>query len=470
MGELDFSVPDYIFEGTGSLDIQGSGVVTVPAGTTTISTVISGLGGIQKEGPGTLVLGGANTVSGPLRINSGVLVLHRDAMTEYSGDTIITGTGTLRKTGAGEVSWGPARANFALGAGSLIDVQEGIFKGASYSNDDWTANKSDLNVGPDGTFRGTEANVRVNVLTGSGKISSGFNAAIYSTFTFGVENGTGTFDGVLADDLAPASYTKTGTGTQILTGFHTYTGSLTVNGGTLEVTSDSLPDAGAVRLATGGVLHLNHSTTDVVARLFINGAQAKKGKWGKVGSVAASQADFETALITGDGILEVTMAPPYDDWAELQITGIQAGADAAPGADADQDGQTNLTEFALNGNPLSGSTNDRVHGQTATVGGQTVLTLTLPVRPGAVFSAATAPEAGGLVSNVVDGVVYRIQGTLTDFSAWPLAITEVTGDDATAIQAGLNPPDEGWTFRTFRVPGNVSGAPAGFLRAKISTP
>jgi hypothetical protein len=55
-----------------------------------------------------------------------------------------------------------------------------------------------------------------------------------------------------------------------------------------------------------------------------------------------------------------------------------------------------------------------------------------------------------------------------DLDTWLLDIDEVTGPDATAIQAGLPALSSGdWTYRTFRSPGPVTGDPAEFLRAKI---
>ena len=142
-----------------------------------------------------------------------------------------TGTGTLRKTGAGELVWGGPAATFALGAGSLIDVQGGTLTGGSFGNEDWTNNLSGLNVSAGASFDGVEANVRVDALTGSGTITSGYPGAGYANFTFGVNNGSGTFSGVLADRYSAGSFVKTGSGTQTLSGANTFAGTLTVNGG-----------------------------------------------------------------------------------------------------------------------------------------------------------------------------------------------------------------------------------------------
>jgi hypothetical protein len=64
-------------------------------------------------------------------------------------------------------------------------------------------------------------------------------------------------------------------------------------------------------------------------------------------------------------------------------------------------------------------------------------------------------------------VTYTIEAG-DDLGSWTLDVDEVTGADATAIQAGL--PDlsgAGWSYRTFRSPGTVSGDPREFIRARV---
>lgn len=157
--------------------------------------------------------------------------------------------------------------------------------------------------------------------------------------------------------------------------------------------------------------------------------------------------------------LVYTAAPgtPYDDWATLKTLD---GTNNAKGDDPDGDGQSNLVEFALDDEPLSGAASGKLAGKIASVGGNEVLTLTIPVRDGATFAGATAQTA------TVDGVVYRIEGG-NNLGTWDLAISEVTGGDAATIQAGLPALSTGWTYRTFRTPGSVDDDPAEFIRVQI---
>jgi hypothetical protein len=167
------------------------------------------------------------------------------------------------------------------------------------------------------------------------------------------------------------------------------------------------------------------------------------------------------------GVLTLVSTDAYASWATAKglIGSPGSSTDPAKSADPDGDGKNNLYEFAFDGNPLSGANDGKIVGKIGTVGGNQVLTLTLPVRNGAAFS----PDAGtDQLSAPIDALYYRIEGdeTLVPFSD---AITEVgAGAELTAIQTGLPGLTTGWTYRTFRAPGAVQRVPKSFLRATIS--
>jgi hypothetical protein len=159
--------------------------------------------------------------------------------------------------------------------------------------------------------------------------------------------------------------------------------------------------------------------------------------------------------------LTVPTGTPYDQWATDK--GLD-GSNNGKLADPDNDGLENILEFALDGGPLSAARDGKTRVAVADVDpGAPVdlaLTLTLPVRNGAVF---TGP--GDLVSAAVDNVVYTIQGstTLSDFLS--LNVTEVTP----ALSAGMPALSTGWGYRTFRVPGTPGSSEAkGFLRVNVA--
>jgi autotransporter-associated beta strand protein len=246
--------------------------------------------------------------------------------------------------------------------------------------------------------------------------------------------------------------TKTTAGTLILHAA-TYTGNTTVADGTLQLTGTNLPDSSALVIGTGtgspAMLHLPDAGSDTVATLIIDGVTMPAGLYGSTNSGGA---------ITGSGTIEVTA---FSTWIQ-SFPGI-SGAAGNPLADSDSDGLNNIAEFALDGNPVSGASTGKVVGRTVTVGGNPALVLTIPVRQGAVFSGTT-----DLVSNPIDGVIYKIEGS-GQLNEWDLTISEVAGPDATAIHAGMPALSAGWSYRTFQSPAAPS-MQRKFLRAAILTP
>ena len=145
-------------------------------GNTEARGVVSGAGGILKQGTGTLILGAANTYTGDTAISNGaVLVAHTNAL--QSSTVELAASSTMKFTNA-------------LTAGNV-----GMIKGS-------------------GDF----------VLTNLG----GNSVAL----TVGTNNGSGTYSGIMSGS---GSLNKIGTGTFTLAGENTYTGTTTVSAGNLAV-------------------------------------------------------------------------------------------------------------------------------------------------------------------------------------------------------------------------------------------
>jgi autotransporter-associated beta strand protein len=153
---------------------------------------------------------------------------------------------------------------------------------------------------------------------------------------------------------------------------------------------------------------------------------------------------------------------PFEEWVGGPPYNL-TGDDALPGGDPDGDGVFNLLEYALNGNPTSGSDNGKQFVKMATVDSvPNVLTLTIAVRSGAIFAAS-----GNRQSATVDQIIYTIEAS-NNLADWGTpVVTEVPGADATAIQAGLPALSSGWSYRTFRSDGSASGDTADFMRLKV---
>ena len=270
---LQFLSTGYTLQ-SGTLALNGTAptLTTASGVSATIGSTVAGSVGLIKNGVGSLILSAANTFTGTTTVNLGTLTLQNSwqcpafhteggavldlnvaSATRDAGSTTFNGRGTLRKTGTGELRWGAGTATFSMGTGGQLDVQGGTFVGGSNGNEDWTTNLADLNVTSGAVFSGVEANVRVDALSGAGTIKSGYSGAGYTGFTFGVDNGSGTFSGVLTNDSTTGNFTKAGSGSQILSGTNTYTGTTTVSGGALLVIG-SLSASSSVTVANNATL------------------------------------------------------------------------------------------------------------------------------------------------------------------------------------------------------------------------
>ena len=146
-----------------------------------------------------------------------------------SGGLTKIGTGTLTLSGLGNYS-GPT----TVSAGTL---QAGIASAFSQSSAYTIANGATLDL--------NSLSQSIGSLAGAGTVTLGS-----ATLTTGSDNTNTTFAGAIGGS---GGLTKIGTGTLILAGTEGYTGSTTINGGTLEV-DGSITASSAVLVNSGGTL------------------------------------------------------------------------------------------------------------------------------------------------------------------------------------------------------------------------
>jgi hypothetical protein len=139
-----------------------------------------------------------------------------------------------------------------------------------------------------------------------------------------------------------------------------------------------------------------------------------------------------------------------------------------PNADPDGDGSSNFDEFALSGNPASGSDQPKVFviiADSNDAGTARELLITVAVRNGGdgiggapVFS----PAAGGTPSATVNGITYTIEGS-TDLINFQSPVSRVA-----PVTTGLPAVPSGYEYRTFRLDVSDGLGTRGFPRVRIS--
>ena len=134
-----------------------------------------------------------------------------------------------------------------------------------------------------------------------------------------------------------------------LTGFHSFTGNVTVNAGTLSLSRPTLAANAVVRVESGAVLNLDFAGTNPVSYLIVNGTALPAGTYNAANT---------SLYLTGTGSITVTITDTdvdgIPDWWMTQYFGHptgEAGDLSRAQDDAEPDGLTNLREFQLGTNP-----------------------------------------------------------------------------------------------------------------------
>ena len=307
----------------GGISINNSGggyPIDNQAGTLTLGGTLAN---ITSAGRGFVVYGSGNTLI------TGVIA---NTSTAITTSITLSGTGTMTLSGVNTHTYGTSVTQ------GTLTVSNGGTLGATTV----PITVSNSNTTAAGTASILNLSTAANTVTGSlaGTVStppSGTNTATINTQTgrdFTVnQTVAGTYAGVIA---GPGSVTlgSLSTNTLTLSGTNTYTGSTTVNAGTLKLNTAYLDDAAALTVASGAVLNLNHAGTDIVGSLTLGGVLQPNGTYDAANS---------NGRITGTGKIQVgaVAAVTYSTWAILNAGG------QGPASDFDHDGLTNLVEYAL---------------------------------------------------------------------------------------------------------------------------
>ena len=258
----------------------GAKTITTSTGLVTVSGVIgngSGTIGLTQNGPGTLALTQVNTYSGNTTIAGGTISVDGDA-TLGTGTLFLSG-GTLNGTATRSIADAIAN-NINVTANSSITTSSAA--GTVLMNFTGTLSGT---AGTTLTFNNTGADMASDMFTP--RFSGGdftMDSAIVLTSALGqvqlqdfnASGTTHTFNGVISGNGSFNRSFGSGTGgTTVFTVSNTYTGTTTVNNGTLQLgnggTTGALSTLSAITINTAGTFAINRSNAVTQGTDFANG-------------------------------------------------------------------------------------------------------------------------------------------------------------------------------------------------------
>ncbi len=233
------------------VDIQGSNVAPVTvvfnnsAGDYRLASStghgITGTTGLVKSGTSSLIITNANTFTGDTVINGGALQLGDGTTNGSLASNVINNSSLAFNVGAtqsfGSVISGTGTMTKA-GAGTLILTGNNTYTGNT------TISSGTLQIG-DGTTNGSLA----SGVTNNGALA--FHLASAQTFGNTI-SGTG-------------EVTKAGSGTLTLNSNHSYQGGTTIQSGALTISGAGTLGTGSIRIASGATLNINRAYATSVA-------------------------------------------------------------------------------------------------------------------------------------------------------------------------------------------------------------
>lgn len=153
----------------------------------------------------------------------------------------------------------------------------------------------------------------------------------------------------------------------------------------------------------------------------------------------------------------------YTTWAAAK--GLTSGVNDSADADPDHDGKSNLHHFAFDGDPVQNTTDEDARIESTimedTAEQKQYLTLTIPVRTGAVFAG------NPLTATNIDGLTYTIVGDsdlstdTRDLNVIEIPLTET--DHLPPLSEIETTPGADWEYRRFQLSLPIEDQPTAFL-------
>lgn len=207
-------------------------------------------------------------------LNAGTAVFKINGNKTFAG-TIADGNGRVGVTlAAGAGTWTLTSANTHSGN---TRINSGILK----LDNNLALQNSTFDTGGGGRMTLTVTTPTFGGLTGGNALATVINTGYTNVSALTLNPGAGftnTYTGVIADGAAGMTLTKTGAGTQILSGINTYTGLTTISAGTLAYGANDVIATGPVTVnGATAVLDLGASHNDTVGTVTLEGGGSITG-------------------------------------------------------------------------------------------------------------------------------------------------------------------------------------------------
>ena len=288
--------------------IAGSGLINIPSGititsnassgSTTFSGDLSGDGNFVKDGDYSLTLSGTNSITGTKTINAGILSVSSDNNLgsvpgsaqsnhlNFGGGTLqttanftinsnrginLSGNGTINTNSSTQLNYGgqiQGSGNLTKsGSGTLLLSGSNTLSGTTTITGGVLSVSSSDNLGPNpGSLDADNIILDGGTLSASTSFTLGNNKGITlnSASTIHVDtSSTLTYAGTISGSRG---YFKTGSGTLLLSGTNTYTGTTNIDAGTVQVTGTL---SSSTTVDNEGIFDLD--STNTVASIFGSG-------------------------------------------------------------------------------------------------------------------------------------------------------------------------------------------------------
>ncbi len=353
IGGLQFVTNGYLITTANGSSITAASGTILRAGSGvsgTIGVPIIGAGEVTKTDLGTVILSALNTYTGGTTISAGTLQLGNATTTgSIAGNIIDNGTLAFNRTDTGLNLGG----NIS-GTGSVIQAGTGTvtLSGTSTYTGTTTVTAGTLQAGSttglsatsdftvNGTLNLNGFSNTIGSLAGSGTVAN--NGVAAATLSAGGDNASTAFSGTLHNGTGALALIKTGTGTLILSGTNSYTGTTTVAAGTLQAGSTAGLSATS-DFTVNGTLNLN-GFSNTIGSLAGGGTVTNNG----VGAAALSAGANNTSTTfsgtlqngtgtlglskTGTGTLTLTGTNTYTGTTTIAAGTLQLGNAGATGS------------------------------------------------------------------------------------------------------------------------------------------